>query len=149
QGRGFDSTRTTTYHRLSANRGNAMGRHVLSATVLALLIGCVGRPGVPDADDPRAVIEKAVRAQGGEEKLSRFKAGRWAGRGTLTVRGQTLPLTLETVYQLPDKYKTVMRFEVQGTTAVATQAMAGGKGWMVTQGKTLELDGKFLQALQE
>jgi hypothetical protein len=126
-----------------------MGKHVLSATVLAFLVGCGGRPGVPDAGDPRAVIEKAIQAQGGEDKLSQFKAGRWTGRGTLTLRGQTLPLTLETVYQLPDKYKTVMRFEAQGTTVVATQAMEGGKGWMAAQGKTLELDGKLLQAFQE
>src|SRR2546421_176420 len=89
-----------------------MGKHVLPGIVLAVVVGCSGRSGVADADDPKTVIEKAIKAQGGEDKLAQFKAGRWKGQGTLTLKGQNLPLTLETVYQLPDKYKTVMHIEV-------------------------------------
>src|SRR6266478_219622 len=98
-----------------------MGKYVLPGMVLALVVGCAGRSGVPDGDDAKAVIEKAIKAQGGEDKLTQFKAGRWKGQGTLTLKGQELPLTLETVYQLPDKYKTNMHFEVQGKKIAVLQ----------------------------
>src|SRR5436309_2352467 len=126
-----------------------MGKHVLPGIVLALVVGCAGRSGVTDADDAKAVIEKAIKAQGGEDKLAQFRAGRWKGQGTLTLKGQNLPLTLETVYQLPDKYKTAMHFEVQGKKIGVIQVLEGDKGWMSGQGKTLVLEGDLLKALKE
>src|SRR6266849_2569989 len=107
-----------------------MRRNVLSGMVLALVVGCAGRSGVPDGDEAKTVIEKAIKAQGGEDKLTQFKAARWKGQGTLTLKGQEIPVTLETVYQLPDKYKTAMHFEVQGKKIAVLQVLEGDKGWM-------------------
>jgi hypothetical protein len=126
-----------------------MVRKVLPGVVLALVVGCAGGSGVADGENAKAVIDKAIKAQGGAEKLSQFKAGRFKARGTLTMRGQELPLTLETVYQLPDKYKTVMQFDVQGNKIVVTQVLDGDKGWMSGPGKTLDLEGKLLNAFKE
>src|SRR5688572_20657703 len=107
-----------------------MGRNVLPAMVLAVAVGCSGRSGVTDKDDARAIIEKAIKAQGGEEKLAPFKAGRWKGKGTMTMQGRTIPVTMELVYELPDKYKSNMQFEVQGRKIEVLQVMEGEKGWM-------------------
>jgi|SRR5215471_14751297 len=126
-----------------------MRRYVLPGMLLALVAGCSGRSGEADADDAKDVIKKAIKAQGGEDKITRFRAGRWKGRGTLTPKGQDLPLTLETVYQLPDKYKTVMHFEVQGKKIGVVQVLDGDKGWMSGQGKILDLEGDLLKAFRE
>src|SRR5437868_218396 len=126
-----------------------MGKHVLPGIIMAVVVGCAGRSGVADADDAKTVIEKAIKAQGGEDKLAQFKAGRWKGQGTLTLKGQNLPLTLETVYQLPDKYKTVMHLEVQGKKIKVIQVLEGGKGWMSGEGKTLDLEAELLKAFKE
>src|SRR5262245_60749549 len=126
-----------------------MRKPMLAGIVLALVAGCSGRSDVADTDDPQTVIEKAIKAQGGADRLAQFRAGRWKGQGTLTLRGQDLPLTLETVYQLPDKYKTEMRFSVQGKEVVVIQVLEGDKGWMSGEGKILDLKGELLKAFQE
>src|SRR5438045_256076 len=91
-----------------------MGRYVLPTFVLALAAGCGGRPSEAGGDDARAVIEKAIQAQGGEGKLSQLRAGRWQARGTVTTKGQTVPMTLATIFQMPDKFKMVQQLNVQG-----------------------------------
>jgi hypothetical protein len=126
-----------------------MGRNVLPGMVLALVVGFAARSGVAGADDARAVIKKAIKAQGGEEKLAQVKAGRWKGQGTLTLKGQEFPLTLETVYQLPDKYKTAMHFAVQGKKIRVIQVLVGDKAWMSGEGKTLNLKGDLLKVFKE
>src|SRR4051794_32027586 len=111
-----------------------MAKHALSVMALALVVGCASRPAGTDPE-AKAIVEKAIAAQGGEAKLSQFTAGRWKGRGSMTLNGQTLPLTAETVYQLPDKYKTVMHFEVQGKKVGGVQVLEGDAGWMSAEGR--------------
>jgi hypothetical protein len=126
-----------------------MRKHFLSAIALALLAGCGGRPGAADGEDPRAVIERAIKAVGGEDRLARVTAGRSKARGTVTVEGQTIPMTLETVFQVPDKFRQVQQLEVRGATVGVTQVVAGGKGWVSVQGKVQELEGDLLRSLRE
>jgi hypothetical protein len=126
-----------------------MGRYVLTGVVVALAAGCGGRPEESAGDDARTVIEKAVKAQGGEEKLARLRAGRWKGRGAVTVNGQAVPMTVETVFQMPDRFKMVQQIEVQGRMIGVTQVVAGGTGWMSTQGTVQNLTGDMLEALKE
>jgi len=75
-------------------------KHMLPGIVLVVVVGVL-RPNrvLQDADDAKTVIEKAVKAQGGEDKLAAVQ-GRGAGRAKarLTPQGpETSPLTLETV----------------------------------------------------
>jgi len=126
-----------------------MGRYRLLGIGLALVIGCTGQSDVSDTEGAKDIIKKAIKAQGGEDKLTQFRAGRWKGHGTLILKGQRLPLTLESVYQLPDKYKTTMQFEVQGNKIGVIQVLEGDKGWMSGQGRTLALEGDLLKAFKE
>jgi hypothetical protein len=126
-----------------------MARNVFPAVVLALAVGCAGRSGVADTDDAKAIIEKAIKAQGGEDKLAPFKAGLWKGKGTFTIKGQTFPVTLETVYELPDNYKTNMQMEVPGGKVGGIQVLAGEQAWMSADGKTRDLEGSLFKALKE
>jgi hypothetical protein len=126
-----------------------MRRIGVYAFVLALLVGCGGRSGVADSDDPEAIIAKAIAAQGGEDKIASCSGGSWHAKGTMTVNGQTLPVTLATLYERPDRYKTDMEFEVQGKKVRVLQGLDGDKGWMSSEGRTQDLQGDLLKAVKE
>jgi len=126
-----------------------MRKYFLCAIALALLAGCGGRPGAADGEDPRAVIERAIKAAGGEDRLARVTAGRSKGRGTVAVGGQIVPMTVETVFQVPDKFRQVQQVEVRGGTVVVTQTVAGSKGWMSVQGEVQPLEGDLLRSFRE
>ena len=125
-----------------------MGKFLLAGLAISVAVGCSGRSNVTDPE-ARAIIEKAIQAQGGEEKLAQFKAGQWKGRGVLSMNGQNLPMTVETVFQIPDKYKSAMRFIVQGKEVAGVQVVDGDKAWMTGQGQTMPLEGELLKALKE
>jgi hypothetical protein len=79
-----------------------------------------------DADAARAVIDKAIKAAGGEEKLAKFKSHTWKNRGTYYGMGVTdgVPYTANYAVAWPDKF----RFEVEG--GFMTLVLDGDKGWM-------------------
>src|SRR5258706_9762575 len=70
-------------------RGNRMSRTicmrlvaVFSAFGLAVCLSTGAR-----ADDANAVIDKAIKALGGEEQLAKVKAAAWKSKGTITFQG--------------------------------------------------------------
>jgi hypothetical protein len=87
-----------------------------------------------DADAARAVIDKAIKAAGGEEKLAKFKSHTWKNRGTYYGMGMTdgVPYTANYAVAWPDKF----RFEVEG--GFMTLVLDGDKGWMQAMGDTRE-----------
>ena len=80
-----------------------MLRFLTGATVVCLLLGQAGR--VLAEDTAQAIIDKAIKAHGGAEKLAKFKAVQTSGKGTIEVMGMTLSFTAEGAAQMPDKFK--------------------------------------------
>src|SRR4051794_13867320 len=76
--------------------------------MLAWAVGLVAAPA-RGQETPRAVIERAVKAHGGGERLSRVRADKVKLRGVLGVGGKEVPFTAETAVQQPDRFKNVMR----------------------------------------
>lgn len=79
-------------------------RHVtvllLSAAVLAFA------PAVRAADEPKDIIAKAIKANGGEEKINKFQAGITKIKGKLQVPGVgETDFTSTNSFMLPDKFK--------------------------------------------
>lgn len=54
-------------------------------------------------DDLRAVIDKAIKAQGGEEKINKHKAGTSKSKGTVEVQGCPSPLPRMPLFVCPTK----------------------------------------------
>ena len=73
--------------------------------VLTLALGLA----VPAAaqDSPKAVIEKAIKAHGGADPLTKFTAERVSIKGTLSIMGMDVEATGTAVTQYPDKQKSV------------------------------------------
>lgn len=107
--------------------------------VFALLTGITYPVGADDADRARAIIVKAIKAEGGEERLAKVKAGVAKTKGTLSLQGQRINISSEDYYQLPNRIKTVMTLEVPNMPVTVTTVFNQDKLWIQTQGQTMEV----------
>ena len=88
---------------------------------LASVVG-LSLAGVLRAEEPKDIVEKAIKAAGGEEKLAKVKAQTWSAKGKYYGMGEGQDYTAEYAVQFPNKFK----FTVQG---VFTIVYDGSKGW--------------------
>ena len=102
-------------------------------------------------DGARAIVEKAIRAQGGESKLAKLKTMRIKVEGrTDLVPGQpNLPFTIEDTWQMPNQYKTSSTLEVQGRRFTQTQVIIGDKGWIQSDGQAQDLPKEAVTEIRE
>ena len=119
----------------------------LALVVAAVLLGMARRAAAED--DPRAVIEKAVRAHGGAEKISQLKAVRMKVRGTLYLGKEGVPFVGETAAQLPDKLKNTLGFELEGKKQDVRQVVNGDKATVTINGEPLALKEQHVAELKE
>jgi hypothetical protein len=85
-----------------------------------------------DKGEARALVAKAIKAAGGEEKLAKNKAFKFKETGTYYGMGEGLPYNGVYAEQLPDKF----RMEIVG---VFTMVLDGDKGWTNMGGNTQEM----------
>jgi hypothetical protein len=118
-----------------------MNRFLTCAAVAVLSLCASAR-----ADDPNAVIEKAVKALGGREKLEKIHAAEAKTKGTLNIGGNESPLTAQTTSQGVDHY--CLRFEGKfgGGDIKGATVIAGAKGWRKLGEEVMELDERTLKA---
>lgn len=99
--------------------------------------------------DVGAVIEKAIRAHGGEAKLTKYRARQNKARGILHFLGG-VPFTQEVFYQVPGQIKEVLQAEAGGKKAAIVTALNGNQGWMQAEGGRVQsLDDRMLAELKE
>src|ERR1700678_4090811 len=94
----------------------------LSFALLTLGLA-VSASGADDAASARAIIDKAIQAGGGEEKLAQFKSQTFRETGTYYGMGKGQPYTGVYALQCPGHF----RMEIEG---VFTMIVAGDKGWI-------------------
>lgn len=93
-----------------------------------------------DAADAKAVIEKAVKAAGGADKVSKPCALVWKYKGTFSGLGDPIELTGEVIQQTPKgQYKNVVNFEFMGNKGTRIVVFDGSKGWATFMGMTMEM----------
>src|SRR5947209_2887439 len=93
--------------------------------LLALVCGVSGPIRAADAPDANAVIDKAVKAMGGEEKLSKANALSWAAKGKRNFNGNESEFMLHAVVQGLDHF----RQEQESERGKGVTVLAGNKGW--------------------
>jgi hypothetical protein len=110
-------------------------RYYLSFLAVGLLAVSFTTPlRADDKDQARAVVDKAIKAAGGEEKLAKFNSRTWVAKGTYYgMGGDGVPYTANYAVSLPDKF----RFEVEG---FMTMVVDGDKGWIQAMGETREMN---------
>lgn len=120
-----------------------MRKLILPALLAGVTIGTVARAQAQD--DARAVVERAVKAHGGEEKLAKTRAVREKARGVLhhATLGK-IEFTTENLVQLPGQFKVALQSESQGRKETVVQVLNGDRGWIRMNGETTPADDKML-----
>jgi hypothetical protein len=102
-------------------------------------------PRLSDAPaDPKAIdaakklLNDAVAAKGGQAKLAAIKSLHWIGNGTVTIKGQLLPVEMERSIVVPDR----MRIDATIAKRLKVDVAINGKtGWEIAPNpKTSESD---------
>jgi hypothetical protein len=102
------------------------GRTMRRTIALLLLLAAA----VPlRADEPRDVIERAVKAHGGLDNLERTAAGRMTFQGKVPQEGLNLTMTGDWLVQAPDKQKLHLHLDVGGQKLEAVMVVNGDKMW--------------------
>ncbi len=99
--------------------------------------------------DPRAVIEQAIAAHGGREKLAQVRADKAQLKGTLHVGGEALPFTNSLTLQLPGQFKSVVSFESAGRTHTVVHLLDGDRATILLDGKPQAVDAAHLAQLRQ
>lgn len=93
-----------------------------------------------DAAGAKDVIEKAVKAAGGADKVSKPCALVWKYKGTFSGLGDPIELTGEVIQQsAKGQYKNVVNFEFMGNKGTRIVVFDGTKGWASFMGMTMEM----------
>jgi hypothetical protein len=121
----------------------------LFATAVALSL-CLALSGIVRAQDAtQAIIDKAIKAHGGLEKMGKFKAAQSKGKGTLSLMGNEINMTTESFYQAPDKTKSVSQLEIMGQAFKQTLVVNGDKVWLKVNDMTPDLPEKVLNSIKD
>lgn len=100
-------------------------------------------------DGARAVIEKAIKAHGGEAQLAKLRADRVEAKGTVYLNDMQVPFTATTLVQLPGQFKNTMRIALKNGPATVVQVLNGDKGWVSVNGQVREAEGKELAQMKD
>jgi hypothetical protein len=100
-------------------------------------------------DTPRALIERAIKAHGGEEKLRRLRADKVKVKGVLVVGSREAPFTGETSVQLPSQFKNVLQITVDNRTFSLVQVLNGEQAHIVVDGQPQKLEPAALAEMRE
>ncbi len=102
------------------------------AVVGVVLCGFVGSVRAADQNDVHAIVDKAIKAAGGEKALMKRHTMTWTMKGTYYGMGDGLPFTANYALHLPNQF----RFEIAG---FMTRVVNGDHGWSQQNGDTTEL----------
>jgi RNA polymerase sigma factor (sigma-70 family) len=111
-------------------------------------------PKAPKAEgtaEARAIIARAMEAQGGETNLARQKIVRQKGtyrRFIDATEGKAL-VSWEQITQQPDRLKNVQKGEIDGRKVSMTVVLKGDRGWASMDGQVEEMDEKAIAGLKE
>jgi hypothetical protein len=110
---------------------------IFGATAFLFATSGVARADGPDAKE---VIDKAIKAVGGEEKLAKIQAFSVKAKGTITFGGNENDITSTQVAKGLDHY----RRESQSDQFHLVWVVAGDKGWRKFNDDAQEFDGEAL-----
>ncbi len=118
-------------------------------STLALSLALPPAPPARADDAVRAILDKAIKAEGGAEKLDKARASETKMKGTIDAAGMKLDFTHEIQVQMPDKVKSVMQLQVAGQNVTITSVFNGKNLWINANGMNVPTDDKMLAEVRE
>jgi hypothetical protein len=105
-------------------------KRLLSATLAAFLMAVLGHPVQADDKDPQAVLDKAIKALGGEEKLQKAQAISLKTKGTMNFGGNENEFKSHVTIQGLDHLRSELDAEFNGEPRKIVRVISGDKGWI-------------------
>ncbi|HLQ22531.1 MAG TPA: hypothetical protein VK132_04955, partial [Gemmatimonadales bacterium] len=99
-----------------------------SATGMRFHLG----PHRPPPETARELVDRAIAAAGGADRLAALKAFEWRGKAEVMVPGQVLHLSGLWRVQPPDSAIVTTTLEGQPQATARSLIIAGGRGWSRT-----------------
>lgn len=115
--------------------GSLLATALLSAPIL---------PARGDDKDATAVLDKAIAALGGKEKLAKVTTVTWKGKGTITLGDNDNPIKTRAVVQGIDRHRAEFEGTFGDNEIKGVTVLVGDKGWRKFNDETRELDGDAL-----
>jgi hypothetical protein len=97
---------------------------------------------VQAADDPMAIVDKAIKALGGADELGKKKAEQWKGRGTMVVNGLKMPYAAEYFFDQPNKFRLNSTMGLLGLSVNVSAGSDGENVWQKTADGAADVDKK-------
>jgi hypothetical protein len=99
----------------------------LRTALVCLLFSCLFQPALHADEEAQALVERAIKAVGGEASLNRAKAVEMRLKGKVYAANDDtgVPFTATALTQLPDQFKHVMIYQNGGTKVTQTQIFNG------------------------
>jgi hypothetical protein len=116
---------------------------------LCIALGAVIGARAEDKTEAKAVVEKGIKALGGEEKLAKYKAATWKGKGKINFGGTEIEWTGDFSAQLPKQMKAVIEIDFNGMKVPFVRVLNGDKGWLVQMGNADDMTEEQLADAKE
>ena len=120
-----------------------MKRYLFAALAIMFLTATRGVVRADDKD-PTAILDKAIKALGGEEKLKKIDAISWKTKVTITFNGDTNDFTSSATVQGLDHYRSDFEGEFGGNPFKGVTVFNGNKGWRKFGDNKMDLEGDAL-----
>ena len=112
----------------------------LGAALAIIFVAAAGNPARADDKDPNAVIDRAIKAVGGEEKLKKIEAMSWKTKATISINGDSNPLSSHSTAKGTDHYRMEFEAEFGGNEVKGAVVVADKKGWRKFGDQSMEMD---------
>jgi hypothetical protein len=103
-----------------------------------------------DDNDARAIVDKAIKAMGGDAELGKWKAFTSKIKGDIHTQGVKIAFTGELATQGADQEKISLDLNIDGQTFPIVQVLNRDRGWVKIAGETVDMDReKLAETLEE
>lgn len=124
-------------------------RNVITGSLVLGLVLAGGGLAADDQADVKGILDKAIKATGGEETLAKYKAVTWKGKGKINLMGTEIEFTIEAAVQPPKQSRGRSEGDFSGTKFERLQVVNGDKGWVSLMGNVDEMPAAQLAAAKE
>ena len=117
-----------------------MKRFISVSVVAVLLFSFASLTRAGDPKDATAVVDKAIKAMGGEQKLTAIKAGSWKAKGKINFGGNESDFAMEVTFQGLDHFRQDFEGDFGGNKIKGILVLAGDKAWRKFGDMTTEIE---------
>jgi hypothetical protein len=117
-----------------------MKRFIGLMLVTGLVAGLGSSAGAQGSKDVDAILDKAIKALGGEKALSSMNAATWKGKGKITFGDSDNDFSIQGTVQGLEQFRQEFEGEFGGNKVKGVTVLNGDKAWRVFADMSMELD---------